>query len=587
MGLVSTISVVSFSLLVLCTPFALVVSKHPKNTNELASRDHIHASAASNAGQLTSLEVIALYVTLVFAVAFVIAGFRLCIPANVESPQTLSLVTEVHDCSATQIKDSQTYTAERPPRGPRGPSKPTVQTQYIPTYGEKVHLSPTEERICPILDVSTGGSVSKSRGRIDPVVQPKTTDQQPKDSGPDDRLRVVVARPLPRKKSYTRRIHTAPCLSTSDFVFRPPEPVNVLLGSLRGFQLRPVAPSQNTTIHVLAIGLSWNHIKDRALRGPTHDIGWLKKLCADQRQVQFKSLLDEEASFSRIRRSVAHMYMNAQPGDYVVLYFTGHGDGKNAFELYDSPWSLDEVILNDWIVKLRQKLSKHVPVYIIFDFCRESLAKSNAQLDKDVTVIWSCPPGQKSSDVRLSDDLPYSCFLLALLFSIYDSSKYQVSSAVQLYFARRMMELLNFIWGIKCYKPGPLRRKRWCRHLRSCKLCRVEKRGDQDGGEWPDLRLFEALDNMYLGKLPDFETVVRYASTRFPLPIRKAHQLLRANQWFMYFNPSLISTDKGSSTLKTKFLLRDVNIESESALQARGTTLPLGALSTATTTSKK
>ncbi|CAE6505400.1 unnamed protein product, partial [Rhizoctonia solani] len=478
----------------------------------------------------------------------------------------------------------------------RGPSKPAVQIQCIPTYGEKLHHSPTEELACHGLGAATNGSTqgSEIRGRIDVLTTPSTAQPSPNliqqagrrsfvDSSTqtvdsESQLKEATTRPPPRTRSYTRKIHTAPCFSTPDYILPPREPEDVLLGSLRGFQLRPVGSAQSTSVHVLAVGLSWSHVEGKALPGPAHDICWLEKFFADQQQVRFNSLLDREASFSKIQQSVAHIYMNAQPNDYAILYFTGHGDSRNAFELYDGPGSLDEVTLNGWIVELRQKSSKQVPVYIIFDFCRESSVRSDAQLDRDVTVVWSCPPGQKSPDLGLSNDLPYSCFLLALLLAIYDGSECHASSTVQ-YFARRLTELLNVIWGIRCYGPDSWRRKRWCRHAHSCELCRDEKHGSHNGGEWPDPQLFEVLNNMYLGKLPDFPTVVRYASTRLPLPIRKVRQLLGGNQWFMYFNPSLISTDKGSSTLKErKFLPRDVHTTSESAMHARGTTMPLGAM---------
>ncbi|CAE6460990.1 unnamed protein product [Rhizoctonia solani] len=298
----------------------------------------------------------------------------------------------------------------------------------------------------------------------------------------------------------------------------------------------PLIQGQNPSVHVLGVGLSWSHTWANALPSPVHDICWLKEFFVDQKKVQFTSLLDDEVSFDIIHHSVMRMYSNAQPNDCLVLYFAGHGDDENAFELYDDdPGSLDEVILNDWIVKLRRETSKTIPVYIVFDFCRENPASSSAQLDSGVTVFWSCPPGQYSPDVILSKDLPYSCFLLALFLAIDDSSKSHVVPTVQ-HFARRLVELLNVIWGVRSFRPGSWRRKRWCRHPNSCNLCLDESHNSGDGSEWLDIRLFEGFDNMHLGELPDFSVVVGFASIHMPLLIRKVRKLVEGNQWFLYFS---------------------------------------------------
>ncbi|CAE6460979.1 unnamed protein product [Rhizoctonia solani] len=413
MGFTTIIFIASLGLLRM--PHSLVIT-HTKPANALVPKDHVSASTASTAGQLMLPEDIVFYGNLIF-VALMISRLYSFILGHEKSSRTRSippLPRETYDYLTT--KDQVASEFVRPDSRIRGPSKPAVQVQGIPTYLEKLAHSPTEEHTSHVFGASTSAPTqnAESRGRMDAVAKSSAADRSvPVSSAqsaiPKDRAGGATTRLSSRKKTYTQ----------------PEKPENALLGSLRGFQLRS---EQNTLVHVLAVGLSWRHIQKKALPGPEHDLCWLKNFFVDQKRVQFTSLLDNEVSFDTIHRSVTRIYSDAQPNDCLVLYFTGHGDDENAFELYDDdPGSLDEVILNDWIVKLRRETSKTIPVYIIFDFCRENPASSSAQLDNGVTVFWSCPPGQKSPDVMLSKDLPYSCFLLALFLAIDDSSKSHTS----------------------------------------------------------------------------------------------------------------------------------------------------------------
>ncbi|KAH7341566.1 hypothetical protein B0J17DRAFT_626058 [Rhizoctonia solani] len=588
MGFIAIALIASIGLL--RTPHTLV-NINPKPADALVRQDRVSALTESTAGQLMLPEDIIFYEHLIL-VALTIAGLYSFILGHEKPPRTRSippLSRETHDYySTTQIKDRFTPESIRLDSRVRGPSKPAVQIPATPTYLEKLAHSPTEERTSHVFGASTNTSTQNTevRGRMDAVTKSTTADcsapvSSTQSTTPKYRVGRTTTRSSLRKKPYTRRAHTAPFATTVKYAPHPPEPENALLGSLKGLQLRPDTPTQSTLVHILGVGLSWIGIDKgfEPLRGPAHDFWWLKKLFVDQKQVHFTSLLDNEVSFDTIHHSVTHMYSNAQPNDCLVLYFTGHGDDNNAFKFYDDdPGSLGEVILNDWIVELRRKTSKRIPVYIIFDFCRENPARSDARLDDDVTVIWSCPPGQKSPDLGLSGELPYSCFLLALFLAIDDGSKCHGSPDVQ-YFARRLVELLNVIWGIRSFRLGSWRRKRWCRHPNSCEICRDKRHNSRDGIRWPDPQLFEILADMYLGELPDFSAIMRFASTRLSLPIRNIRETLEGSQWFMYFNPSRIDTNKGSLTPGVRrFWSREVQGIIESAVQARGSTLPLGAL---------
>ncbi|KAL5634757.1 hypothetical protein ACGC1H_002704 [Rhizoctonia solani] len=603
-GLIPTVFIIFFRLLY--APLPLVVVKRLKSINHSTPLYPILAATASAASQLTLQEAILLplymyLVVVAFAIArtysFIYRHHELdwiqSIPPSVTYVHKHSAKTQDYDASGrARLKSGMFFTK-------RGSRKPAIQCPPVPIYiKEQLVQSPTGEQASQIPDTLAGNVTkdSKTRGRREAVVRPSSRIQTHLNqvvsavgqSTPDPSTQPAN---IPAKHKEVRKtLHSKgrtggvfyPSHRTLDRDFRSPEPTNTLFGSLKGFLTFKSPKLPNIPVHILGVGLSWSHVKERELPGPGHDIRWLQGFFAYQHQFHFTPLLDEQATFDAIYQNVAHIYSNADPSSYVILYFTGHGNGRNAFELYDKHrGSLDEVILNEWIVELRRKTSKRIPVYIIFDFCRDSLDRSDAQLDDDVTVIRSCPPGQQSPDLKLCEDLPYSCFLLALLLAIYDGSKHHTSSSMET-FSYRLMELFNVIWGIRGYRPNSWRRKRWCRHPQSCRQCRDQRHNSRDD-VWPDLQLFEALEDMHLGELPDFQIVAEYASTRFPLPIRKAHERLESNQWFMYFNPIRIDTNKGSSTPQSRrFLPHDVHAVSKSTMM-RGRTLPLGAMSTPTT----
>ncbi|CAE6448785.1 unnamed protein product [Rhizoctonia solani] len=608
-GLIHSLFILFFRLL--CAPLPLVIKRRLK-LNYSTPLCPILTITASTAGQLTPQEVILLplYISLVL-VAFTIARLYWFIYGHQTPGWTRSIsqsVIDVQEDSVTKTKDHDVSDLARPRAGAhptgRGPRKPAIQCDPVPTYIKEqlVVQSPTGEQTSQLPDKSSGHMAqdSSNRGRTEAVVKESNHAQtgllhstananhqsalDPSTQPPNLNIRAKCkeVQKFSRSRGRAGGVCGAPIMRrTLDRDFRSPESRNTLLGSLKGFLTFKNVTPPSVPVHVLGVGLSWSHIQERKLPGAAHDIRWLEGFFAYQEQFYFTPLLDEDATFDAIYRQVEHIYSDAHSNAYIILYFTGHGNNKNAFELYGDHRSLDEVILNGWIVKLRKTTSKHIPVYIIFDFCRDNPDRSNVQLDDDITVIRSCPPGQKSPDIKLCDDLPYSCFLLALLLSICDGSEYYASSSMGP-FSYRLRELFNTIWGIRCYKPGSWRRKRWCRHPESCGQCQDEKHKPCHG-EWPDLQLFDALDNMYLGKLPDFRMVARYASTRFPLPIRKVRESVEGNKWFAYFNPIRIDTNKGSSTIKPRRLLpRHVHAISDNGMHTRGSSLPLEALSSPT-----
>lgn len=260
-----------------------------------------------------------------------------------------------------------------------------------------------------------------------------------------------------------------------------------LFGSLVGFphvKSPPRTPAKSPRIRILGVGLSWSYSPTRKLPGTIHDMNWLAKFFHGQEDIQFNRLLDHDATLAAIHEHFKAMYLEATKSDHdqdLILYFSGHGTVNNAFELYGSTSEpLNEVMLNQWIVELHEETKRRIPVYIVFDFCRESLVEPSTNLADGVYIIWACSPAQSALDLNLKNkDLPYSCFLLSLLLAIDDVSKdldlatnatpQQFGLALWGRFTVRLAQLVNVVRGIRCLRPGP--EKAQCRPPWRCCVC--------------------------------------------------------------------------------------------------------------------
>lgn len=224
-------------------------------------------------------------------------------------------------------------------------------------------------------------------------------------------------------------------------------------------------------VRILGVGLSWDHIEDRALPGPVHDIRWLKSLFDHHPEIRFSYLLDRAATYKGIRQQLEETYKATTDESYLILYFAGHGTADNSLELYEpNSGSINAVVLNEWIAEIRQKIHKHIPVYVILDFCRASPVEPEVNLDKDVHIVWACSPLQSALDLDLGSegehDLPRSCFLIALALAVYDASTNPALPAWK-QFATRLKELVNVVrggdyWGSKDMLPWPRCQCRAC-----------------------------------------------------------------------------------------------------------------------------
>ncbi|QRW18168.1 ICE-like protease (caspase) p20 domain protein [Rhizoctonia solani] len=341
-------------------------------------------------------------------------------------------VLNTNAASYQEVATKQTSVATWGPSGSRPVIQPLYPSKFV--FGGDANcivMSPVEGVDATMEQLETTITPKSGiRGRSFGVTQKKDPISS---NGSDIRATKLVSQifesPSPVQEDYTvsnnkkpqtqhvptsnLRAHTAPCIRN---------PSISLVKSLTG-----LISLRQAKVHILGVGTSWEGQGDRfeALPGPSHDIEWLKNAFAHQQNFWFNSLLDHNVTLATIRQSLDRMFSVAEESDLLALYFSGHGGYDDQFELYDST-SLDEVILNEWIVEFRSSNSAHNPVYIVFDFCRPGRVRPQAELASDVKVIWACSPTQPALELKLKDPnnaLPRSCFLLSLILAIGDVSE--------------------------------------------------------------------------------------------------------------------------------------------------------------------
>ncbi|KAG8719628.1 hypothetical protein FRC09_010876 [Ceratobasidium sp. 395] len=183
---------------------------------------------------------------------------------------------------------------------------------------------------------------------------------------------------------------------------------STLIKALAGCDLsRAVAP-----LAILAVGVSAEN-----LPGPDHDLEWISRTFS---AVRFYALKGRLATEKGIRSALKHMFENAESVLTLVLYLTGHGNSGNVFELYGEQ-PLSEATLCRWIDEFRKTTGKHLPVLLVFDFCRQNISAPMVSTHEltDIYIIWACTPGERSYEVNLGDDLPYSDLLKVFCLTLH------------------------------------------------------------------------------------------------------------------------------------------------------------------------
>jgi hypothetical protein len=105
--------------------------------------------------------------------------------------------------------------------------------------------------------------------------------------------------------------------------------------------LLPAHGTAATERHALLIGISnYQHI--RPLEGPRHDARALREALIDEwgfDPAHVVTLLDGEATRGRIEAALAALMDRTQPGDYVLIFFSGHGTSRLDVR---NPWPLPD-----------------------------------------------------------------------------------------------------------------------------------------------------------------------------------------------------------------------------------------------------
>jgi hypothetical protein len=166
-------------------------------------------------------------------------------------------------------------------------------------------------------------------------------------------------------------------------------------------------------ISVLAVGVG-----GKDLPGPAHDLWWLSIFFS---KASFRAKQGPDATRDAIRVAIYDMYKDAHLFVAIVLYFTGHGNNSNTFDLHGGQ-SIDESTLFEWIDEARKDTGNKTPVIIVLDSCRPNASIPVVATDKleHVYIIWACLPGQSSHDANLDKYLPYSGLLNALCLTLDD-----------------------------------------------------------------------------------------------------------------------------------------------------------------------
>ncbi|KAG8709107.1 hypothetical protein FRC09_000860 [Ceratobasidium sp. 395] len=163
---------------------------------------------------------------------------------------------------------------------------------------------------------------------------------------------------------------------------------------------------------VLGVGVG-----DERLPGPRHDIELIAKHLPKN---LFQALIDTDATQAAIHREIQGIFERVLPSTSVILYFTGHGNDRNALTLSNGQ-SVGVDILLEWIDQTRKDTGKCLPVFLVFDHCREThdlpLDMSAAKLEQ-VYIIWACLPRQQAYEVGLEENLPYSEFLKIICLTL-------------------------------------------------------------------------------------------------------------------------------------------------------------------------
>jgi hypothetical protein len=178
---------------------------------------------------------------------------------------------------------------------------------------------------------------------------------------------------------------------------------------------------KHPSLFILAIAVAFDGLQD-----PEHDFELLKTWLKDHDSgaVRFLGISGKDATREKIEIAIKTLYQEAllTPGSNLLILLTGEGDNTNRMHLVGGRFITDGDI-RVWLWKLRRESKPaNVPATVVLDYCRTNKHIPLGAVQDGIEFIWSCSLGQKAAALKFkAEDLPRSCFLLALMMAAYDS----------------------------------------------------------------------------------------------------------------------------------------------------------------------
>jgi hypothetical protein len=284
---------------------------------------------------------------------------------------------------------------------------------------------------------------------------------------------------------------------------------------------------------MLVIAVNLEHLQD-----PEHDLEFLQGMIKQSKinNIHFEGLPGGKATLSKIKKRIRFLYRKArETSGYsnLLILFTGLGDTKNRMRLHNRE-VMTVKALKRWLLRLRAESTTTQPVTLVFDICRWTKGKKCTKMHKDVSLIWSCAPGQGAHALRFKsrNDIPRSCFLIAFLMSSCDSP---TSRSFEDAMGQRMGQLVAFLKYV--YKAG---------HVETCKNCQSQRPCDNTedpelSSQNPDWEQAGVSNICYHSipftdsSLPQQDTFFKLAgllSRHYPEPAQRVYRLFMGNSIF-------------------------------------------------------
>ncbi|KAG8719625.1 hypothetical protein FRC09_010873 [Ceratobasidium sp. 395] len=157
------------------------------------------------------------------------------------------------------------------------------------------------------------------------------------------------------------------------------------------------------------------------IKDPEIDAEYLCKHFGALDNVNVQRIPEHEVTLDQVNEAVTALWKAALPGACFLVFLSGHGC-DNAMVLRDNG-RIDESHLNSLFQTLRRTNPKPLRVAVVFDICRDNKEKEAVEMH-DVSLIWSCSPGQQTWGFGFETlGEPCSVLLLGFLLAAHIASQ--------------------------------------------------------------------------------------------------------------------------------------------------------------------